>query len=113
MASNLIGRKNGGTMELEYLKTGTDTVEKSANFDIVDDDGIAAVLMDTTSGNLTSLLPTLADSLGRELIFCKSGVNNYIIDGNGSTINGSSTFTITSNTSALRVKAFPSEWRIV
>ena len=113
MADELIGRSGSSSQDVKIIKTGTLDVEKSTNFDIVDGDGIRSVLMDTSIAQYTSKLPVLANSLGRELTFCKKGANNYTIDGDGATINGSSTVTISSDTSSLTVKAYSTEWRIV
>lgn len=111
--NEFIGRKGSTTNEQEYLKTGTQVVEKSIDFDVVDGDGVNSILMNTGSTTKTTKLPVLASSIGRELSFCKSGTGNYVVDGDGATINGSSTTTITVNTSGLTIKAFASEWRII
>ena len=111
--NELIGRQASSTSNQEYLKTGTQVVEKSADFDIVDGDGINSVLMNTGTTLKTTKLPVLASSIGRELSFCKSGTGNYTIDGDGATINGSATTTITTNTAGLTLKAFTTEWRII
>ena len=88
-------------------------IEVSSDYDILDNDRVGAVIMNTGSTNKTSKLPVLANNQGREITFCKTGTGVYNIDGNGATINGSTDINITDNGSSMRVKGFPNEWRIV
>lgn len=74
------------------------TSAKSADYTVLDTDGIHTILMTTGASNRTVTLPTAADNNGRILVVKKvdSGVGTCIIDGEGAeTVDGSTTITLT------------------
>jgi hypothetical protein len=90
---------------------------KSANYTILDDDGIGTIRMTTgSSTDKTVTLPTAADNTDREITILKvdSGTNNCIVDGEGAeTINGTLIWTIFDQYTGITVKCDGTEWKVI
>lgn len=78
----------------------------------VSDDGPNFFILDTTGGDITVNLPTLADNLGRPLHFLKIvAANIATLDGEGAeTIDGVTTHIMYRNRRAVDIEARAAEW---
>lgn len=77
--------------------SGFDVVGKSANYTVLDNDNVRAIIMTTGASDKTITLPTAADNSGRFIFIVKDDntAGDVIIDGEGAeTINGNTTYTI-------------------
>lgn len=79
---------------------------------IVDSEEYGVYYGDTSGGNVTVTLPTLADNKDKRIIFMKvSATSSYIIDGEGAeTINGAANVTLIANRSTIDIRAGTAEW---
>lgn len=78
-----------------------------------DDDYLT--LVDTTAGNATITLPSVASCLGRIYVFKKLvAANTLTIDGDGAeTIDGAATQAVTNQYHLIKVMAGPTEWHLL
>lgn len=89
---------------------------KSADYTVLDDDGISAILMTTGASDRTVTLPTAADNSGRELTIKKvdSGSGIVIIDGESAeTIDGQLTLEVRQQYDSVRLACDGSNWHIL
>lgn len=92
------------------------TSAKSADYTVLDTDGIYTILMTTGASNRTVTLPTAADNNGRILVVKKvdSGAGYCIIDGEGSeTVDGSTTITLTDINEFATVQCNGTAWYVI
>lgn len=105
-----------GTMDLNVGNVWTGRAAKSADYTILDNDGVRTFVYTAGAANRTLTLPTLADNLGRSVVVHKTdaGAGNIIIDGEGAeTINGAATLTLFDRYEAVELLATATEWIIV
>lgn len=89
---------------------------KSADYTVLDTDGIAVILMTTGSTDRTITLPTAADNAGRILEIKKvdSGTGKVTVDGEGSeTIDGLTTIDLLSQFSFIEIISDGTSWHIL
>ena len=92
------------------------TSAKSADYTILDGDGIETILMTTGASTRTVTLPTAADNTNRQITVKKvdSGVGTVIIDGEGAeTIDGATTHTIYSQYGRVTLVCDGTSWHIL
>lgn len=95
-----------------YLKTSA----KSADYTVLDTDGIHTILMTTGASDRTVTLPTAADNDGRLLKIVKvdSGAGFVIIDGEGlETVAGATTNTLHVQGAFIYLQCDGTEWHVL
>lgn len=96
------------------IKTfGTLTSAKTADYTITDTDGVAHILMTTSTTDRTVTLPTAADNTSRVITVTKvdSASGELTIDGEGAeTINGVTTIKIVDQHESVTMQCDGSEW---
>lgn len=88
----------------------------NADYPITTTDGYETILVTTGASNRTVTLPLAADNDGRKITIKKvdSGVGTLILDGNGAeTIDGATTYTLTSRNQQLTVVCNGTSWSII
>lgn len=87
---------------------------KSSNYTITDGDGLTTITVDSSGGDVTIDLPTVADNGDRVLIVKKIHADNIVtIDGESSeTIDGALTYVLRVNDSSVTLQSDASEWHI-
>ena len=107
------GLESDGSGTLTYKPMQTDTSAKSADYTVLDDDGIKTILMTTGASDRTVTLPTASANSGRSITVMKvdSGAGKCTIDGEGSeTINGVATCDLYTQYDRVTVVCDGSEW---
>lgn len=92
------------------------TVAKSADYTVLDDDGVLTILVTAGASGVTITLPTAADNAGRILEVKKvdSGVGAVTIAGEGAeTIDGTNTVFWTQQYQSLTLQCDGTEWFII
>lgn len=100
---------------VKRIATNT-TVAKSADYTVLDDDGVVTILMTTGGTNRVVTLPTAADNAGRVLTFKKvdSGTGYLTIDGeNAETINDLATIILFSIGDYVTIQCDGTSWHII
>lgn len=95
---------------------GLNLSAKSADYTVLDDDGISVINMTTSTTTRTVTLPTAADNTGRTLVIKKvdSGSGRVIVDGEGSeTIDGFATVIVPLQNDFVTVQCTGSAWTII
>lgn len=115
MTTRLI--KGRGKNQVEIRGMGTTFAAKTADYTILDDDGVVNLFVTTGATDRTMTLPTAADNSGRIITVKKvdSGANKVILDGEGAeTIDGALTQTgITSQYDFCTLQCDGTEWHII
>lgn len=89
---------------------------KSADYTVLDDDGVSSIFMTTSSTDRTVTLPTAADNTGRIITVKKvdSGSGSVTLDGESTeTIDGATTKTIYAQYDSITVKCDGTAWFIL
>jgi len=114
------GANIAGTTVLEDVSiTGSvkkAIVAKSANYTILDDDGVYTIEVTTAASDITITLPTASANSGRVLNIVKvdSGVGKVIIDGEGAeTISGAATQEILNQWDARTLQCNGTSWTMI
>jgi hypothetical protein len=104
------------TKDAKHGTIALQTSAKSADYAVLDDDGIHTVLMTTGASNRTVTLPTAADNSGRILKVKKvdSGAGTCIVDGeNTETIDGATTITLFYQYDAVEIQCDGTAWHVI
>ncbi|MHA1302131.1 MAG: hypothetical protein ACTSPI_00315 [Candidatus Heimdallarchaeaceae archaeon] len=109
-----IGNVDKKVQFLNLVKTFRDILNKNANYTILDTDRNPIILVDSTSGDITITLPTLATNQNKMIWIVKLvAANNVIIDGEGGeTINGVASYTLVNQYEVLKIIGTTSTWNI-
>lgn len=111
------GLSRGSEEDKDFLKTTLQTVSaKSADYTVLDTDGIRTVLMTTGASDRTVTLPTVADNTNRIITVKKvdSGTGDIIVDGEGAeTIDGVTTIDIPSENEFLSIQSDGTTWHVI
>lgn len=87
----------------------------TANYTITDTDGYGKIFVNSTGGDITVTLPTLADNLNRTItIVCTHQGGKITIDGEGGeTLNGQNEYYLMGQYDRITVIAQSSEWYVI
>lgn len=100
----------------EVQQFGLKVSAKSADYTVLDDDGISVIHMTTSTTDRTVTLPTAADNTGRVLTIAKidSGSGSLTIDGEGSeTINAETTKVLYRRHHSVTICCDGTGWQII
>lgn len=105
-----------GSGATSWVPAQVSTSAKSADYTVLDTDGIRTILMTTSTVDRTVTLPTAADNANRIITVKKvdSAVNKCTIDGEGAeTIDGSTTLDLYSQNDYVTVQSDGTGWHII
>ena len=100
---------------LNFVNEGRQKSTKVGNYTILDADRHPILYVDSSGGDITITLPTLADNQNKLVTVVKTvAANNVIIDGEGAeTINGELTYTLFGQYEYLTLIGLSSSWFII